>query len=100
MGQGHELVIKDEELDIDGEKLRVQITSRAPFFNIKEMAKLTSGDETAQLVLKQYLQTFDVEKLGILCREGGMLEVIFGGNNYLLKRGTHFSIGPAEAPWL
>merc|ERR1719512_364316 len=31
--QGHELVVKAEEFDIEGEKLRVVITSRSMYFN-------------------------------------------------------------------
>jgi len=98
--QGHELVVKAEEFDIEGEKLRVCITSRAPFYNAGEMDKLTKGDQAAQEMLKQYLQTFDADKLAARCKEGGALEASFGGKVYGLKRGTHFSIGVAEASWL
>merc|ERR1719330_1602177 len=98
--QGHELVVKAEEFDIEGEKLRVVITSRAPFFNAGEMDKLTKGDQAAQEMLKQFLQTFDAESLASKCKEGGTLDASFGDKTFALKRGTHFSIGPAEAKWL
>merc|ERR1740121_1493759 len=102
--QGHELVVKAEEFDIEiegaTEKLRVCITSRSPFYNAGEMDKLTKGDQGAQEMLKQYLQTFDSEQLAAKCKEGSTLEASFGGKTYQLKRGSHFSIGPAEASWI
>lgn len=102
--QGHELVIKAEdfEIEIEGatEKLRICFTSRAPFFNAGELDKVAKGDQAAQELLKQYLQTFDAEQLAAKCQEGGILKAEVGGKSYELKRGTHFSVGPAEAAWL
>jgi len=102
--QGHELIVKAKEFEIDifgaTEKLRICITSRSPFFNAGEMDKLTKGDQAAQEMLKQYLQTFDCEKLDANCKEGGTIEASFGGKKYAMKRGTHFSLGPVEASWI
>jgi len=71
-----------------------------PFFNAGEINKLTKGDQTAQEMLKQYLQTFDADGLAARCKEGGTIDVNFGGKMFALKRGLHFSIGPAEASWV
>jgi len=97
--QGHELVVKQEVFDIEGEKLQVTITSRSPFFNDAELKKLTNGDATADFCCRNYVNTFEMEKLTQRCKAGS-LEVVCEGKTYKLENKKHFSLGPAEASWL
>merc|ERR1712039_9242 len=97
--QGHELVVKQEVFDIDGEGLQVTITARAPFFNDAEMKKLTGGNATADFCCRNYVNTFDINKLTQRCKAGG-LEVVCEGKTYKLENKKHFAIGAAEASWL
>jgi isoleucyl-tRNA synthetase len=95
--QGHETLVKKEEFDLDGDKLVVTITMRGPFFNADEMAKLAGGNEQTQAALRQYAQSFDLQKL---LTAGDELETSIDGQSYKMKRKVHFAVGPADAPWL
>merc|ERR1719201_89738 len=47
--QGHEIIIKKEEFEIENDKLVVTIVATAPFFNAEAVKKLTGGDAKAEL---------------------------------------------------
>jgi len=95
--QGHEVVVKKEEFDLDGDKLTVTISARAPVFNEKELSKLAGGKEQVAACLRQYVQSFDLQKL---LDTKSDLEINFDAKTYKLKRGVHFAVGPADATWL
>lgn len=97
--QGHELLVKESDFDIEGEKLRVCITSRGAYFNTKELGALCGGDAAAVTAASQYLQTFDLAQLTEECKSGSVTFKL-GEKSYNLKKGVHFALGPEDAPWL
>eukprot|EP00928_Gymnodinium_smaydae_P030577 TRINITY_DN226_c1_g1_i1.p1 TRINITY_DN226_c1_g1~~TRINITY_DN226_c1_g1_i1.p1 ORF type:complete len:1155 (-),score=336.15 TRINITY_DN226_c1_g1_i1:363-3827(-) len=97
--QGHELLVKDEAFDLDGEKLHVYITARSPFFNVDELKKLSGGDAAVDKGLRQYVQSFNADSLPELAKNGDV-KVALGDKTYSMKYKTHFAFGPADAPWL
>lgn len=97
--QGHEVSFKEEEYDIEGEKLKIVLTHRTSFFSAEELKKLSGGDASVETALKQYVQTFTLDALATKCKEGALSNEV-GGKKYALENGKHFSLGPAEAPWL
>lgn len=97
--QGHEVIVKQEDFDIDGETLRVFITTRCAFFNTKELSKLAGGDKAEEETLKQFVSALSADGLAEACKKGGV-EVTTASKAYKLEPGAHFSVGPGEAKWL
>merc|ERR1712192_252759 len=98
--QGHELVVRSEEFsieDTDGkkQKLKVTITSTAPFFNSEAMKKLTAGDAKAELCAQQFVQTCTLKKM--LDAKKTPLQVSYDGKTLSLKYGEHWALGPTDA---
>lgn len=98
--EGHvALVVKEEEFEIDGEKLQVVLTSRAAFANPAELKKLSGGNADVEKVCRMYLGSFDLSKLEKASKSGD-IKVVYDGKTFAMKNGTHFSLGPTEAKWL
>jgi isoleucyl-tRNA synthetase len=102
--QGHECPVFKQESELETSqgagKLVVHLTVRGPYFNTKTMRELTGGDVVVEACCRQYLQTFGVEKLSQIAGGEQAVKVCFDGKTYSLKPGEHFSMGPAEAPWM
>jgi len=96
--QGHEVIVKREEFEIDDDKLVVTITSTAPFFNTEALKKLTGGDEKADLCARQLLQTCSLSKQ--LEAKATPLKMTYDGKTFELKYGEHWTLGPSDATWV
>jgi isoleucyl-tRNA synthetase len=96
--QGHEVVVKKEEFEIEGDKLIVSITSTAPFFNAEALKKLTGGDDKADLCARQLLQTCSLEKM--VEAKSTPLKVNYDGKTMELKYGEHWTMGPSDSKWV
>lgn len=96
--QGHEVVVKKEEIEIEGDTLVVSITSTAPFFSAEALGKLTAGDAKAELCARELLQTCSLKKL--LEAKETPLKFVYDGKTFELKYGVHWALGPTEAPWV
>jgi len=96
--QGHEIIVKKEEFEIEGDKLVVSIVSTAPFFNAKTLTSLTGGDAKADLCARQLLQTCSIQKL--MEAKKTPLKMVYEGKTLELKYGEHWTLGPTEAKWL
>jgi isoleucyl-tRNA synthetase len=96
--QGHEIVVKKEEFEIENDKLVVTITATAPFFNADALKKLTGGDAKAELCARQLLQTCSLSKQ--LEAKASSLSFVYDGKTYALKYGEHWTLGPTDAKWL
>lgn len=96
--QGHEVIVKKEEFEIDSDKLVVTITSTAPFYNTEALKKLTGGDEKADLCARQLLQTCSLAKQ--LEAKATPLKVNYDGKTFELKYGEHWTLGPSDATWV
>jgi len=98
--QGHEVVVNKESFDLaGGDFLEVTISVRGAFFNAKTLKELTKSDAACEAVCRQYLQTFDLPSLAKICGKGSV-QVKTADKTFELKHKTHFTLGPAEAPWL
>jgi isoleucyl-tRNA synthetase len=96
--QGHEIVIKKEEFEIENDKLVVTIVATAPFFNAEAVKKLTGGDAKAELCARQLLQTCSLEKL--LEAKKTPLSMVYEGKTLALKYSEHWTLGPTDAAWV
>lgn len=96
--QGHEIIIKKEEFEIEGDKLVVTIVSTAPFFNAQALEKLLGKDAKADNCARQLLQTCSLEKL-MEAKKSGM-KMVYEGKTYELKYNEHWTLGPTEAKWI
>jgi len=96
--EGHEIVVKSDEFEIEGDKMVVTITSTAPFFNAEALKKLTGGDAKAELCARQLLQTCSLKKL--LEAKDTPLKMVYDGKTLELKYGEHWTLGPTEASWI
>jgi len=106
--QGHEVVVRQEDFDIETahphhkqvtEKLRVVITTRCAFFNLQELGKLTGGDKAEEEAVKQFVLALTVDSLAEMCKKGSV-EVTTASKAYKLEHQVHCSLGPGEAEWL
>lgn len=95
--QGHEVVVKTEESELEGDKLVVTIVATAPFFNAAALKKLC-GDEKAELCARQLLQTCSLPKL-LEAKETPM-KMVYEGKTFELKYSEHWTLGPTEASWI
>jgi len=92
--QGHEVVVKTEDYEVNGEKLRVTLTDRTVFFNDTALVKLSGEDAAVGDGLREHLKKLTLTQLS----EAQTATV--SGTAYKLVRGEHFSCGPAEAEWI
>mmetsp|Transcript_1266 Transcript_1266/g.1564 ORF Transcript_1266/g.1564 Transcript_1266/m.1564 type:complete len:570 (+) Transcript_1266:124-1833(+) len=96
--QGHEVIVKQEDFEIDGETLRVYITARCAFFNLKELSKLVGADKAEEEVVKQYVSAINMESLLEMAANSGV-QVKTAKSSYKLQHQVHFTIGAGEAKW-
>merc|ERR1712039_39412 len=83
--QGHEMTLKQEDFDIEGEKLRIHLTARSVFYNKEEIKKLAGGDAQAALAIELYLQTFNPDALNAKCAKGKTMTVNHESKDYVVK---------------
>lgn len=102
--QGHEVRVMSQEVQLETPtglaKMVVHLTVRSPCFNAAAMKKLTAGDAAAEACCRQYLQTFSMQKLSALAAGKEGVKVCLGDKSYVMMPKEHFTMGPAEAPWM
>merc|ERR1712070_1081551 len=97
MWQGHEDIMKREEINVDGGKIVLTISHPAPHFNTVELSKLAGGDEDVVRGLKNHLQSFTFNQLHEICKDDGNIVVRMHETDFAVRPGVHFGLGPCNA---
>mmetsp|Transcript_128641 Transcript_128641/g.222982 ORF Transcript_128641/g.222982 Transcript_128641/m.222982 type:complete len:1155 (-) Transcript_128641:133-3597(-) len=105
--QGHEVVVATETYEVNTnyvdekkvlEKLKITITTSAPHFNAAALKKLTGGDAKADLIVRQFVQSFSLQKL--VDAQSKPLKIEYDGKTFEVKYHEHWAWGAVDAPWL